>query len=246
MIHYKSGLVNGLGIGYNVTIFCEGKVRGMAPQYRPLQAVAYERLRDMIQDGELAFDAIYSETRLAAEFSISRTPMREALVRLQNDRYIDILPNRGFRLHRPTREDIVEAFHMRAAIESHCAALIAREHASACARETVSAMRAALGRQRSLAGGVDLKQFWKLDMEFHAALIAYPGISAFHRQFDSYMHFFAAHCIRAYLSKGRDLSTIEEHRALVDALEAGDEAAARAVVQRHMEETLNITLQNME
>lgn len=215
-------------------------------EYRPLQAVAYERLRDMIQDGKLSFDQIYSETRLAAEFSISRTPMRDALIRLQNERYIDILPNRGFCLHRPAREDIIEAYHMRTALESHCACLIAREHERA--ERAVSAMKAAVERQQELCGNpdMDLKDFWKMDMEFHGALVGYPAVPAFRQQFDTYMHFFAACSMPAYRSKGRDKSTLDEHWALIRALEKGDEAAARAAVQRHMDETLNITLQNME
>lgn len=217
-------------------------------QYRPLQAVAYERLRDMIQDGDLAFDRIYSETRLAAEFSISRTPMRDALIRLQNERYIDILPNRGFCLHRPTRQDIIGACHMRTALETHCACLIAREHESARARAAIAAMEESAARQRLLClqSDMNLKDFWNQDMDFHAALIEYPAVPAFRSQFDSYMHFFAAHAVPAYRSRGRDKSTLDEHDALIAALRAGDEAAARSAVQRHMEETLHTTLQNMD
>lgn len=217
-------------------------------QYRPLQELAYERLRDMIQDGALAFDAIYSETRLAAEFSISRTPMRDALIRLKNERYIDILPNRGFRLHKPTREDIIEACHMRSAIETHCACLIARNPQSDAARAAIAEMKAGAEAQRSLCAREDmnLRDFWAQDVRFHGALIAYPGVPAFRQQFDSYMHFFAAHAVPAYRSRGRDQSTLREHDLLICALEAGDENAARAAVQRHMEETLQITLQNME
>lgn len=217
-------------------------------QYRPLQAVAYERLRDMIQDGEFAFDTIYSETRLAAQFSISRTPMRDALIRLKNERYIDILPNRGFCLHKPTRQDIIEAYHVRTSIETHCAALIAREHASPSARETIAAMQDCARQQRNLCdcSDMDLRDFWKKDVQFHSLIVDYPGVGAFRQQFDSVMHFFAAHCVRAYRSKGRDRSTLDEHDHLIAALQAGDETAARSAVQRHMDQTLQITLQNMD
>lgn len=217
-------------------------------QYRPLQAVAYERLRDMIQDGEFAFDAIYSETRLAAQFSISRTPMRDALIRLKNEGYIDILPNRGFCLHKPTRKDIIDAYHVRASIESHCAALIAREHASDSARETIAAMQDCARQQRDLCdcSDMDLRDFWKKDVQFHGLIVDYPGVAAFRQQFDSVMHFFAAHCVRAYRSKGRDQTTLDEHEKLISALECGDESAVRSAVQRHMDETLRITLQGMD
>ena len=217
-------------------------------QYRPLQAVAYERLRDMIQDGELAFDTIYSETRLAAQFSISRTPMRDALIRLKNERYIDILPNRGFCLHKPTREDIIEAYHVRTAIETHCAACIAREHEGEKARRTIAVMQACAADQRAMSrcSDMNLKDFWRQDVLFHGAMIDHPGVSCFRQQFDSFMHFFAAHCVESYRSRGRDISTLSEHDLLIDALQRGDEAAAREAVQRHMAQTLEITLQNMD
>ena len=77
--------------------------------YRALNDVAYNYLRDMIYRFELEYNQIYSETKLAAQISVSRTPMRDALNRLAHERYIDILPNRGFMLHLPTESDITEA-----------------------------------------------------------------------------------------------------------------------------------------
>lgn len=216
-------------------------------EYRPLQAVAYELLRDMIQDGKFSFDTIYSETKLANQFSISRTPVRDALIRLSNEHYIDILPNRGFRLHLPTREDILAAYHMRTAIECHCASLLAREHDGERAQRALECMRTALDTQQKIydSPDMDLKDFWKWDMKFHSALISYPRVQEFQRQYDSYMHFFMAHNVKNYHSDGRDKSTLDEHGRLIAALCAGDEAAALDAVRCHMNETLSITLQNM-
>ena len=74
-------------------------------EYKTLNTVAYEHLRGMIIASELEFNRIYSETKLAARLNISRTPIRDALNRLAQERYIDILPNRGFMLHTPTQAD---------------------------------------------------------------------------------------------------------------------------------------------
>ena len=94
--------------------------------YKALNSIAYDHLRDMIYKSELEFNKIYSETKLAAQLSISRTPIRDALNRLAQERYIDILPNRGFILHTPTQADIVEAFHVRMMIEGYCAQIVAK------------------------------------------------------------------------------------------------------------------------
>ena len=94
--------------------------------YKTLNIIAYEHLRNMIYAGELEFNRVYSETKLASQLSISRTPIRDALNRLSQERYIDIIPNRGFTLHIPTREDAAAAYHLRLMTESYCAEIVRR------------------------------------------------------------------------------------------------------------------------
>ena len=106
--------------------------------YKTLNDRAYEHLRAMIYNRELEFRRVYSETRLAAALSVSRTPIRDALNRLAQERYIDILPNRGFMLHTPTQADIMEAYHVRMMIEGYCAQEVAKHYPDAAARSAVS------------------------------------------------------------------------------------------------------------
>ena len=73
--------------------------------YKPLQEHAYDHLRDLILSGALKPNVFYSETKMAAEIGISRTPMKDALVRLAQDKYIDIIPSKGFRLHEMSAEE---------------------------------------------------------------------------------------------------------------------------------------------
>ena len=93
---------------------------------RSLQTAAYDHLKRMIYSAELQFGVIYSETKLAGQLAISRTPIRDALNRLAHERYIDILPNRGFQLHLPNATDLREAYHVRLMIEGYCTELLAR------------------------------------------------------------------------------------------------------------------------
>ena len=67
--------------------------------YTPLQEKAYAYLKKQIIEGKLEPNVVYSETKIAAGIGVSRTPMKDALVRLQQDKYVDILPSRGFCLH---------------------------------------------------------------------------------------------------------------------------------------------------
>ena len=95
--------------------------------------------------------------------------MRDALNRLAQERYIDILPNRGFRLHTPTQADIIEAYHVRMMIEGYCAKIVARHYPDAAARAAIDRMEDALDMQQNLLEddtAYSLSQFWLDDLPF--------------------------------------------------------------------------------
>lgn len=221
----------------------------MMPQYRPLHAIAYDRLRDMIQNKVLEFDTIYSETKLASEFSISRTPMRDALTRLVNERYIDILPNRGFMLHRPTHKDILEAYHVRLALEGYCVQTIARDHLTPKGQETLEQMASSLACQKEankeIGLGPDsekLARFWQFDLAFHMCIINYMELSSFNQQFETFMHFFTAHEVEGYLKMNRNDTTLTEHDEIMDALRNGDPERSWRAIRTHLDTALQVTL----
>ena len=68
--------------------------------HRSLQEQAYLHLKKLIIECKLEPDVIYSETKMCSELGVSRTPFKVALARLSQDKYIDIIPGRGFCLHR--------------------------------------------------------------------------------------------------------------------------------------------------
>lgn len=214
-------------------------------EYKSLQDVAYDYLRDMIYSRELDFDTIYSETRMAEQLSISRTPMREALTRLNRERYIDILPSRGFKLHKPTEADVHEAFHIRMMTESYCASLIARDHKKKAARDIIAKMQAALDRQCELLDSQeapDLRRFWMEDQKFHISMLEYVNISAFNLQYDSFLHVFMPQYLDSDMILGRNHSTIPEHRTIIQALAEGDEEKVAAAIRKHLNTSLRLMM----
>ena len=86
----------------------------------PLNEQAYQHLQSLIMTGQLSYNQVYSETKLAKELGISRTPFRDAVHRLAQEGYIDIIPSKGFMLHQLTKKDVVETFQIRSALESYC------------------------------------------------------------------------------------------------------------------------------
>lgn len=219
-------------------------------EYRTLNTLAYDHLKEMIYSGELSFNAIYSETKLAAQLSISRTPIRDALNRLSQERYIDILPNRGFKLHKPTEADIVEAYHVRLMIEGYCGASVARHFPrDPKAVSTISRMEDALERQHALvddSAHYSLNRFWLDDLDFHKALLEYMNISALNLQYESFMHIFMPHYLvmdDAPDSAGekvlaRHRTTLVEHYEIIEALKSHDGDRVQAAIRAHLDSGL--------
>lgn len=217
--------------------------------YKTLNNVAYEHLRGMIVNSELEFNRVYSETKLASEMSISRTPVRDALNRLAQEHYIDILPNRGFILHAPTQADIMEAYHLRMMIEGYCGEFLARHYPAAAARTAVGRMEDALERQQRLLendGAYSLSQFWLDDLAFHKCALDYMNITLLSMQYDSFVHvFMPRHLKERAIARQkppqvveRHRSTLVEHAQIVEALKSRDPAQVRSAVRAHLDSCL--------
>lgn len=213
--------------------------------YTSLNTLAYDHLRNMICNCEFEFGVIYSETKLAAQLSVSRTPMRDALNRLAQERYIDILPNRGFTLHSPTPDDIQESCHLRLMAETYCADVVAADWPAPAAQAVAERMEEALGQQsRLLESDADysIARFWLDDLRFHEALLSYLHISSLTEPYESVMHIFMPHhLIRNPRLHEKDekvmlrhRSTILEHAEIVAALKAADRDRLQAAIRGHI------------
>lgn len=209
--------------------------------YRMLKNSVYDSLRTKILAGELSFDAVYSETKVAAELSVSRTPVRDAVLRLNQELYLDILPSKGFVLHKPTREDLRVAHQTRSAVETFCALALYEGRETQNGQRCLKAMRNTYEGQTRLAEG-DVGSFWALDIEFHRLIVGYVHNPTFDMLINSYMHFFTVMPVSSFIRDRRKLSTLTEHGAMLEALEHGEEADVRAAVSKHTDESLNTIL----
>lgn len=84
-----------------------------------LKDQAYQALLEMIWSGSLEAGEIYSLTKIAQDLNISRTPLRDAIQRLSDEKRIDILPSRGFCLHKFTEEEIKQRYHLTISLEGY-------------------------------------------------------------------------------------------------------------------------------
>ena len=88
----------------------------------PVAERVYQALHEAIMDGRFAGGARLKEVALAEQFNTSRTPIREALMQLERDGLIDLLPNRGAVVRSLSERDVEDAFQIRALLEGYGAA----------------------------------------------------------------------------------------------------------------------------
>lgn len=193
--------------------------------------IIHQHLRDEIVSLRRAPGAVISEKDIAAAHGVSRTPVREALLRLADEGLVEIAPKSGTFVSRIPVGTLPEAIVARMALEE----VTARTAALNASGSAVSGLRAILERQAEVAAAEDHRGFHDADEAFHQAIAEaarYPGIwrmvQQLKTQVDRFRHL-------TLPQPGRMGRVIEEHRAVVDAIAAHDPDAAAAAMRRHVE-----------
>ncbi|KFF48185.1 hypothetical protein GY26_15630 [Gammaproteobacteria bacterium MFB021] len=191
---------------------------------------AYIEIRDKIITTVMKPGEKISEKALAEEFGISRTPVREALMRLRYDGLVDILAQRGTYVS-PIRPDIVRAAHYtRSVLE--CA--LVRDAAKSCTDTQSLELRHNLQRQQLVEQQQrPLYEIESLDEGFHQLIAEIAGQPAvwqtiYHVQ----LHINRVRTL--FLSTQRVPPLIQEHAAIIAALEQHDAEAAEAAMREHL------------
>ena len=158
-------------------------------EMKPLQAKAYEYIKTLILNGELKVDEIYSETKIAKELGISRTPLRDAIHHLVEEGYIDIIPSKGFKLHKMTKQDVLDTFQIRSAIEGYCTFYIAQNYKSEECQKLFSYLEFLLFKQEQILNtSKSIDAFTKFDNEFHIEIVHHLKNKSFDKLFDMQLY----------------------------------------------------------
>lgn len=182
----------------------------------------YQSLRNEILTMLLPPGTILVENALAARFSVSKTPIREALALLQQDRLVDSLPRKGYLVTAVTVDDQRELIELRAAIDGAAAELAARRITS---QELDALQRLVLPSETPFEARA-AKRYMDLNRKFHVAIARASGnqrlAQLVERLVDETVRLFAP---------GFHMG---EHQEIIDALRTGDGARARAAAVNHI------------
>lgn len=197
---------------------------------RSLHDEIVTRLRDMIIEGTLKPGTKVPERELCLQFGVSRTPMREALKVLAAEGLLDLPPNRGAIVSRIRPEEIEELFPIMGALEA-----LAGERA--CARIDDSSI-AAIARLHAEMVGHFERGAWapytKLNRRIHEAIFAAAGNAALAGLYQTLL--VRTHSVRflAQRSQARWQEAVDDHVAILAALDARDGVRLAALLRQHL------------
>jgi DNA-binding GntR family transcriptional regulator len=206
--------------------------RPSAPATLSLVDAAYEQIRQRILDNAWPPGHRALEQEVALALGMSRTPVREALMRLQGEGLVEVVPRHGMRVLPVSPTDMREIYEILTALECMAAELVARKKPTdsdlAPLIDATAAMDEALTRN-------DLDAWAQADERFHAALVDMAGNRLLKATVEN--HWDRAHRARMFSLKLRPKpeNSTREHTELVEMLRAGDALGAAEVNRRHRE-----------
>ena len=208
-----------------------------------LQSQAYNIIKEKILSKSMDSDALYSETRLARELGISRTPLREALQCLSQDGYITIIPSRGFKIRCLNQDTMRESIQVRCAIEGFCVYTAASRQDEKRCKKLIKDMEKSLERQKAALTSKKFPDaFTEEDHQFHLLLVHYAQNEEFNHLFQRLLYMIHLTTSNALNVPGRAQATYDEHLALVEHLKNGDATRAYQVLIEHLMMPLKMDL----
>lgn len=192
---------------------------------RLLTDVVAERLREAIVNGDLKLGEQVSEAQLAQRMGVSKTPVREALLRLKSEGLVEIHPQRGTFVFTLSPQELSHLLQFRAMVETEAL----REAMDANRAGLLKAMKQCVKEMKAAEAARDLPALARIDMAFHWQ--------------------FFEHCPSPYVRSGYEVlrsqltalrhrspidNAVKSHQVLVDAVGDGDVDAAGALLREHV------------
>ena len=211
-----------------------GDNRFLLDRSRNATAQVFEHLRELIVSLTIQPGTVLARPQLCEYYKLSASPVREALLRLEEEHLVEIYPQHQTRVCRIDLAQARQAHFLRLSVELEMAQVLATNRDMHLARTLASLVE----RQRASLAAGDLAMFTQIDMEFHRCLYhaaAVPDLWSMMRSRSGNLD----RLRRLHLPlNGKAQLILAEHAAIADAIACGDAAAAQQMVRVHLSGTL--------
>lgn len=183
-----------------------------------------------IASGQIPAGELLSVPVLAAEFQVSATPVREAMINLQQRGFVRPVRNKGFRVTEVSRQDLEEMVQLRRLVEVPTV----RDLAGRIDPDDEARLRRLAARIIAAAEAADLVMYLSADIDFHAELLALAGNDRLVSLITDLRRQTRLTGLSDMVASERLIQSAAEHEHLVDRLMAGDAAGAEELMRTHI------------
>lgn len=201
----------------------------------PLAQQVRDHVYNEIIGGEIDPAKTYSVSELAQQLGISRTPVREAIMQLEEIGLVEIIRNKGFRAVEVNAADIVSAFQLRYLLEPFCAARAAGlREAAAAADSVVAELEACMREMHAASSAGEQRRFMLADRQFHEILLGVAGNDRLTRAVNGARDATYVRGLSTYSAERTWGAICEEHEVVLSAVRDGDADAAADAMRDHI------------
>jgi len=204
--------------------------------YRPLREIVFETLREAIISGVLKPGERLMEVQLAEEMGVSRTPVREAIRKLELENFVVMVPRKGAYVADLSTKDIVDVFEIRAALEALAAGLAAERITDEELEELQQILVQSTKSQ-------SLEEIIAIDTKFHDALYRASRNERLVQIISNLREQIQRFRSTTLASPGRLKDTLEEHKKIVDAVSERNVQLAQQLAVEHIDNAENSMLE---
>lgn len=203
--------------------------------YKPLRDIVFESIREAIITGELEPGERLMEIQMAEELGVSRTPVREAIRRLELEGFVVMIPRKGAYVASLSLKDLADVFEIRAALEGLAASLAAQRITD----KELDELERVLMQMTECVGSDDLETMIDLDTKFHETLFIASRNRRLSQMMNHLMDQIHNFRCRSLSSAGRAKTALLEHRKIVEAIGEHSAKDAYNMAIRHIESAEN-------
>ncbi|MDU2197656.1 MAG: GntR family transcriptional regulator [Peptostreptococcaceae bacterium] len=199
--------------------------------YKPLRDVVFENLREAILEGKLKPGQRLMEVQLAEQLGVSRTPVREAIRKLELEGLVVMLPRKGAYVANMSLKDVIDVLEVRASLEGLSASLAAERISDI----DLKRLKKIAEEFKESTINADIETLLKKDVEFHECIFKAANNKKLTQVINSLweqVYRFRVTYISDYDSS---LSIVEEHKNILSAIEKGDCELAKKYATEHIE-----------
>lgn len=203
--------------------------------YKPLRDIVFEALREAIISGELKSGERLMEVQLAEEMGVSRTPVREAIRKLELEGLVAMVPRKGAYVSGMSLKDAIDVFEIRESLEGLAAGLAAER----ITEEELADLKEVLEEMALAVKKTDVETLIKKDAEFHQIMFTASRNGRLAQTINNLREHIERFRVQSFSNPARVTTFLKEHRKIYDALAHRDIEKSEALAREHIRRSEN-------